>query len=125
MSMARSALCVSLASLSNPLEQPLELLVLVVPDLTKLRRIVPLPKKDHPVARQSHDLVGIDEVAGSNMLRVRVLALTMRRRHVVRIPLTDRTRNKLGRLDVVHTKDLQHTGIRKECVGAFAIEPRS
>ncbi len=112
------ALSLSLApvSLSDPLEQSLELLVLVVPDLAKLCRIMPLPKKDHPVVWQSHDLVGIDQVAGSNMLRVRLLAFTMRRRHVMRISLADRACNKLGRLDVIHTKHLQHAGIGKEGV---------
>lgn len=40
----------------------------------------------------------------------------------MRIPLADRTRNKLRRFDVVHTKHLQHAGIGKEGVGTFAIE---
>ncbi len=122
MSMARSALCVSLASLSNPLEHSFELLVLVVPDLAKFRRIVPLPKKDHPVVWQSHDLVGIDEVASGNMLRIRLLAFTVRRRHVMRtrLPIERATSSAVSMSFTPNT--CSTAGIGKEGVGAFAVE---
>ena len=61
---------------SRRIELSRELLIFKVPDLRDPCGPLALSKEDHPVFRQAHDLIGVDEVAGGDVLCGRALAIT-------------------------------------------------
>lgn len=57
------------------IEQPFELLVFKVSDLAQPCGPLSLPQQDHHILWETHDFVGIDEIAGSNMFTAGLLSL--------------------------------------------------
>lgn len=51
------------------IEHPFELRIGIISELRNPRRPLPLSEQDHPVRGKTHDLVGIDEVAGRDVFR--------------------------------------------------------
>ncbi|CAN7722510.1 hypothetical protein [Neorhizobium sp. LjRoot104] len=62
---------INLAAVIDPLrmiEHPFELRIDFVAQLPRPGRVLALSRQDHAVLRQSHDLVGIDQIAAGDML---------------------------------------------------------